>query len=147
MLQEPSTGKVLHRLQFLKGTPRVDAEFSRDGRLVCVIRHEQHEDQFSVWDAVSGATVWDSSMPMPYSDRPLNQVLETINASRQRYDFTIKTNAKSLLFLRSVRSDGNPLVLAHPVGLYNGTEGFFTPDGQRFITHEESGWQSGSVRR
>jgi WD40 repeat protein len=138
VLQATASGEPL---RVLRGSAEITADrttFSRDGRYVCAIVDEAQGSPFRVWDVQTGDCVWSPEMPLPYDADRLEALRSEINSAGQQFGFTAGGNVAYLWFLRHVRPDGRPLTFARPLWMYNGTDGFFSPDGRRFLTREES---------
>jgi WD40 repeat protein len=136
-LQPTATGKTLRVLKGSAGIAADDAAFSRDGRYVCAIVAGVQGLPFRVWDVRTGECIWSPEMPLPYDAERLEALQREIKSAGQQFDSTAADNAAYLWFLRQVRPDGRPLTFARPLRMYNWTDGFFSPDGRRFLTREE----------
>lgn len=137
VLQAMATGKTLRVLKGSAETASDSAAFSRDGRYVCAIVAGAQGLPFRVWDVRTGECIWSPEMPLPYDAVRLEALQREIKSAGQQFDFTTADNAAYLWFLRQVRPDGRPLTFARPLRMYNWTDGFFSPDGRRFLTREE----------
>lgn len=137
VLQATASGETL---RILKGSAEIaaaGAAFSRDGRFVCAIVDGARGLPFRVWDVPTGECLWSPERPLPYDAERLEALQREIRSAGQQFDFTAADNAAYLWFLRRVRPDGRPLTFARPLRMYNWTDGFFSPDGRRFLTREE----------
>jgi WD40 repeat protein len=137
VLQATASGETLRVLRNSGERSADRPAFSRDGRYVCAIVDGAQVPPFRVWDVQTGDCVWSPEMPLPYDADRLESLQGEIKSAGQQFDSTAVANAAYLWFLRQVRPDGRPLMFARPLRMCNGTDGFFSPDGRRFLTREE----------